>query len=105
MYKLVFFVPPSHLSDVKSAVFSAGGGIVGNYRNCCWYMIGTGEFVPTEGAAPSRGEVGEISREEEYRVEILMDAKVVEGCIAALKLAHPYEVPAYEVVKLEMCSL
>jgi hypothetical protein len=105
MFKFVFFVPPSHFLDVKSAIFSAGGGVVGNYQNCCWYILGRAEFVPLEGSTPSIGKAGEVSQVEEYRVEVLLDPKVVEGCIAALKLAHPYETPVYELIKLEMCAL
>ena len=101
MLKLIFYVPKDSLHEVKSAVLSAGGGNFPNYSDCCWYVLGTGEFRPNEGSAPCVGEVGKLSVVEEYRVEVLIDTEALKSCIAALKLAHPYEQPAFEVYKLE----
>lgn len=104
MFKFVFFVPKEHLHDVKEAVFSAGGGKFHNYQDCCWYTLGVGEFIPVEGANPAVGDIGSVTQVEEYRVEVMIDSAHIKSCIAALKLVHPYEKPAYEVIKLEAWS-
>ena len=52
MYKLVFFVPESHLDVVKEAVFATGAGRMGHYSHCCWQILGEGQFMPMPGAHP-----------------------------------------------------
>lgn len=104
MLKLVFYVPKEHLDNVLEAVFNAGGGSLGSYEQCAWMTEGVGQFMPTGEASPALGKVGELTRVEEYRVEVLVSDSAIESCIAAMKLAHPYESPAWEVVKLEMSA-
>lgn len=97
MYKLVFFVPESHLEIVKSAVFEAGAGKIGNYDQCCWQVPGQGQFRPLPGADPYLGQVGECEQLPEYRVELVCAGEYIRASIAALVAAHPYETPAYDV--------
>ncbi|MGI9286142.1 MAG: NGG1p interacting factor NIF3, partial [Pseudomonadales bacterium] len=56
MFKLCFYVPGENLEAVKSAVFAAGAGRVGDYENCCWQVLGEGQFRPLEGSQPHIGE-------------------------------------------------
>ncbi len=60
MYTLCFYVPESTLEDVKSAVFAAGAGRIGNYEQCCWQVEGQGQFRPLAGSDPAIGEQGEL---------------------------------------------
>lgn len=101
MYKLIFFVPPSHVEEVKKSVFSAGGGKIGEYSQCCWQSLGIGEFVPEDGATPFEGNVGQKALVSEFKVEIMVEDDKLEACLAALKLAHPYDQPAIDLIKLE----
>ena len=101
MYKLVFFVPPSHLEDVKDAVFAAGAGKMGNYDQCAWQTLGVGQFRPLSGSDAFIGERGRLEEVEEYRVELVCADALIAGVVYALKRAHPYEEPAYEVIRLE----
>lgn len=100
MYKLVFFVPQSHVEVVKQAVFDAGAAESGNYRECCWQVLGEGQFVPVAGSRPFLGTLGSLATVREYRVEMLCSEVKIREVIAALKRAHPYEEPAYEVCQL-----
>lgn len=100
MYKLCFFVPESHLEPVKAAVFAAGGGRIGDYEHCCWQVLGQGQFRPGTGADPFIGEVGRLETVAEYRVELVCEDERIASVVAALKAAHPYEEPAYDVVRL-----
>lgn len=101
MFKLIFFVPESALELVKSAIFKAGAGRQGDYDQCAWQTKGEGQFRPLEGSQPYIGKQNQLERVAEYRVETLVDSKCVKAVIQALKQAHPYEEPAYEVIRLE----
>ncbi|MEK9712598.1 MAG: YqfO family protein [Thalassolituus sp.] len=100
MYKFVFFVPESHLEPVKEAVFATGAGRIGDYDRCCWQVPGQGQFRPLEGANPFIGDHGGTETVEEYRVELVCSDDLIKAAVAAMKLAHPYEEPAYDVWKL-----
>lgn len=101
MYKLGFYVPESHLDQVKQAVFAAGAGRIGHYDCCCWQVAGQGQFRPLDGARPFIGKQDAVETIVEYRVELVCSEDHIRGAVAALKLAHPYEEPAYDVVRLE----
>lgn len=101
MYKFAFFVPGSHLEAVKQAVFATGAGKIGDYDSCCWQCEGQGQFRALDGADPFIGQQGELERVNEFRVELVCEDGLIQNAIAALKQAHPYEEPAYDVWKLE----
>lgn len=100
MYKLVFFVPESHLEQVKSSVFAAGAGRIGNYDQCCWQISGMGQFRPIENANPYIGQCGQLETLAEYRVEMVCAGEYIQAAVAALRAAHPYEEPAFDVLRL-----
>lgn len=100
MYKLAFFVPESHLDVVKAAVFSTGAGKIGDYQECCWQVLGQGQFRPMASAAPFIGNAGMLEQVDEFRVELVCQDALIKEAVAALKQAHPYEEPAYDVWKL-----
>jgi hypothetical protein len=99
-YKLVVFVPREALDTVRDALFEAGAGRIGNYERCSWYTQGTGTFLAREGSSPALGEVGREERVAELRLETVFPAERQEEVVAALRKAHPYEEPAYDVYPL-----
>jgi hypothetical protein len=98
--KLVWFVPEDALDSTRDAVFAAGGGRIGEYERCSWYAAGTGTFLGGEATNPSLGERGREERVEELRVEIVVAEEYLARAVAALRAAHPYEEPAYDVYPL-----
>ena len=98
--KLVWFVPEEALDVTRDAVFKAGGGRSGDYTHCSWYAAGTGTFFGTEGANPTFGESGQEERLPEFRVETVVPEGRIRDAVVALRLAHPYEEPAYDVYPL-----
>ena len=100
MYKLTVFIPESALEQVKSALFAAGAGSIGNYEQCCWQVKGTGQFMPLVGSDPHIGMHDRLEAVDEWRVEMVVAEAVIETVITALKEAHPYETPAYDVIKV-----
>ena len=101
MLKLVFYVPESHLSQVKEAVFLAGAGKIGEYRSCCWQVLGCGQFTPSAAAQPFLGEPEKLQEVAEWRVEMVLEARFKMPVYQALKKAHPYEEPAFDFMKIE----
>ena len=100
MYKLVFFVPESHLEPVKSAVFATGAGKIGDYDRCCFETRGTGQFRPLSGATPFIGQSGALERVDEVRVELVCEDQLIRAVVTALRAAHPYEEPAFDAWQL-----
>ena len=100
MLKLCFYVPESHLDAVKAAVFAAGAGRIGDYDNCCWQVLGHGQFRPLDGSKPYLGRPGEVEGVAEYRVEMVCEKAYVGAVVSALIAAHPYETPAWDVVEM-----
>jgi len=98
--KLVVFVPPEALDLVRDALFDAGAGRIGDYERCSWYTQGTGTFHAGEGTDPAVGERGSEERVPELRLETVFAAELHEQVVAALRRAHPYEEPAFDVYEL-----
>jgi hypothetical protein len=98
--KLVVFVPESALEPVRDALFEAGAGRIGDYERCSWYTAGTGTFLGGEDADPSIGERGREERVQELRLETVFPAERQSVVVAALRAAHPYEEPAFDVYEL-----
>lgn len=101
MYQLVVYVPETHLASLKEALFAVGAGRLGDYDHCCWQTAGQGQFRPLPGSQPWLGHQGNLEQLTEYRVEVLCaDKPTTERAVSALQSAHPYEEPAYSVVRL-----
>lgn len=97
LYQLVFYVPESHLEAVKSALYEAGAGRIGDYDQCCWQVRGTGQFRPLAGSKPFLGEESQLVSVMEYRVEMVFESHLLGAVGRALVGAHPYEEPAYGI--------
>ena len=101
LYQISFYVPEENNETVKRAMFDAGAGIVGNYKQCAWQTLGEGQFKPLDGSQPYIGEVNTLEKVKEFKVEMVCTSQYIEAVIQALKSSHPYEVPAFSVIKLE----
>lgn len=101
MYKLTVFIPETELEEVKSALFDAGAGSIGNYQQCCWQVKGMGQFMPLSGSNPHIGTQDKLETVEEWRVEMVVDKDRITEVIAVLKQVHPYETPAYDVTEVQ----
>lgn len=93
-------VPPKDADGLKRELFHAGAGEIGNYRECAFSHEGTGEFTPVEGADPTDGEVGKHYTAREVRIEFVAPTALRASLIDALRTAHPYEEPAFDVMQM-----
>jgi len=100
MYKICVYVPEKSVETVKYALFKAGAGRIGNYDQCCWQTSGTGQFRPLENSTPAIGTHNIVETVAEVKIELVCEDDVIHQAIETMKLAHPYEEPAYDVWKL-----
>jgi hypothetical protein len=98
--KLVVFVPADALDAVRDAVFAAGAGRIGDYERCSWYAAGTGTFFGGQAADPSIGKRGMEERVPELRLETVYPVDREAEVVGALRAAHPYEEPAFDLYPL-----
>ena len=98
--KLVVFVPADALDEVRDAVFAAGAGRIGDYERCSWYTEGTGTFFGGESTSPTVGERGQEERLPELRLETVYPVEREADVVRALREAHPYEEPAFDLYVL-----
>lgn len=96
--KLVVFVPTDSTEAVVDALAAAGAGRLGDYERCAWTAEGTGTFRPLEGAQPAIGRIGDVEQVPETRVEMVVPRTSRSAVIAALRSAHPYEEPAFDLL-------
>ena len=99
-YKLVVFVPGEALDAVRDAVFAVGAGRIGDYERCSWYGEGTGTFLGGEGTDPNVGQPGREQRVAELRLETVFPEERQADVVEALRRAHPYEEPAFDIYPL-----
>jgi dinuclear metal center YbgI/SA1388 family protein len=100
LFKVVTFVPAEAVDAVRDALAEAGAGVIGKYTHCSFQSPGTGTFKPLIGAHPYTGKVGELSKEPEFRLEMLVDERHLHEAITAMISAHPYEEVAYDIYPL-----
>ena len=98
--KLVVLVSREALETVRDALFAAGAGRIGDYERCSWYTAGTGTFLGGEGSDPAVGERGREQRVGELRLETVYPTELESNVIRALRAAHPYEEPAFDLYAL-----
>lgn len=92
------YVPSAALEPVRQALFAAGAGNIGDYSECAFELEGIGQFRPQEGARPAEGGIGKLYRASEKRLEFVAPSTLRDAIAAALRAAHPYEEPAFDVV-------
>lgn len=96
---LVTYIPEADTERVLAALFQAGAGAIGDYRECAFVAAGTGQFRPVEGADPAIGRIGELEHVAELRVELVLPRDRRAEVVAAVRSAHPYEEPAFHILE------
>ncbi len=99
--KIVVFVPDKDLGRVSDALFSAGAGVIGEYSQCSFRLAGSGTFFGSEEAKPTLGQKGRREEVSEWRLEVVCPEERVADAIRAMRKAHSYEEPAFDVYPLK----
>lgn len=100
LVKLVVFVPIEYVEKVAEAIHNNGGGIIGEYTNCSFRLIGKGTFRGSDNSNPAIGEKGKLEFVDEVRLEVLVNNFDLPTVISAMKKAHPYEEVAFDLYPL-----
>ena len=99
--KLYTYAPEKDADKVRDALFAAGAGDIGKYRECSYNTNGTGTFKPDANAQPTIGQPGGPREHvEEVKIEVLVQRHKEARVLKALFEAHPYEEVAYEFIHL-----
>ena len=98
--KLEIFIPETHLGSLQSALQSVDAGHIGNYDSCLSYSRVMGTWRPLDGTHPFIGELGKISCEPEFKVEVTIRLEKLNETITAIKRIHPYEEPVINAIPL-----
>ena len=99
--KLVTFCPVHAAAEVRSALFEAGAGHIGDYSDSSFNTTGTGTFKAGPGTDPYVGEIGLLHEENEERIETVFLAQNERKVLLALLENHPYEEVAYDIYPLD----
>lgn len=99
-YKLYVFVPENACQKVSQALFEAGAGHIGNYSSCSFRAPGTGSFFGEAGTNPKVGNAGQLEEVPELKLETVVPAAKVADVVRALRASHPYEEPAFDLVRV-----
>jgi len=100
VFKFAIYVPIKHADKVRRALFNAGAGKIGNYTETSFNIAGQGTFKPMEGTNPFIGKIGEKEIVSEIKIETVVSERNLESAIQAMKIAHPYEEPAYDIYEI-----
>lgn len=99
--KLTTYVTAKNLDKVRTALFSAGAGAIGNYDHCSFTTVGISTFRGNIHSNPVLGKKGELRTEEETKISITFESKNEMAILKALQENHPYEEVAYEIITTE----
>jgi len=97
LYKIVIYVPLSHVGTVRKTLGDSGAGHIGNYSHCTFQTQGEGTFKPLEGTNPYIGKQGEMEFVDEVRMETIVPESKLTQVIQDMIDSHPYEEPAYDI--------
>jgi dinuclear metal center YbgI/SA1388 family protein len=98
--KIVTFVPGGKVQRIVDAMASAGAGAIGDYDRCAFLIDGEGTFRPGPSSNPAIGTRGKVEVVAETRIEMVLPRAARDAVVAALRRAHPYEEPAFDVLEL-----
>ncbi len=101
LYKLSVYVPTEKIDEVNRAIFNAGAGKIGNYESCQFRVLGVGSFKPVGNAVPTEGKLNQLTEQQEFKVDYLVQKNVLSDVLSAMKMAHPYEEVAHDIIALE----
>ena len=99
--KIVTFVPMADVDKVRSALATAGAGIIGSSSLCSFESSGTGTFLGNDASNPAVGTSGAFERVPEMRLEMVCSARALPLALETLRQFHPYEEPAADIYPLD----
>ncbi len=100
-YKLIVFIPKTHLDLVANELFKAGCGLIGEFSTCNFRTKGEGSFNGSSNSNLSIDKKENFEIIDEYRLEVILDSWKLNSVIKVLRDVHPYEEPAFDIYQLK----
>ena len=94
-------VPTQNAEAVIEAASKAGAGCLGAYSHCAFTVHGQGCFTPEPGSNPTIGSLGNPEKVDEAQVQMVLPSALRSPVDAAIRAAHPYEVPAIAFLEMD----
>lgn len=101
LMKLITYAPALHIQRIRESLFDLGAGEIGNYDSCSFSSTGTGSFKANDMAHPFVGNNNELHFENETKLEVILPQHLKQRIVKKLLEVHPYEEPAYDLIRLE----
>ena len=99
--KLTTYVPTKNAESLRTELFKAGAGNIGNYDNCSFNTEGKGTYRGNESSKPQVGIKGELHEEPETQISVTFSKHIEPRLLNTLFEHHPYEEVAFEVTTLD----
>lgn len=99
--KLQTYLPKPNAEALRTALFNAGAGSLGNYESCSFNVEGEGTYLGNEDSNPAIGEKGKLHSENETAISVTFKKHLESNILKTLFKAHPYEEVAYEITTLD----
>ncbi|OGG35268.1 hypothetical protein A2363_02485 [Candidatus Gottesmanbacteria bacterium RIFOXYB1_FULL_47_11] len=101
-YQLFVFCPDDEtiINKIIDAASNAGAGILENYSHCAFVTRGKSQWKSEQGAHPSEGKVGELTKVTGAKIEMRCSEKKRIAVEKAIRKVHPYEEPDIQFILL-----
>lgn len=98
--KLEIYLPFEFIEPIVAALSEMGACVVGAYDHVSSYSPVGGTWRPLSGSRPVVGEVDQLSRGTEYKLELRCPLDRAKAAIEEIKRVHPYEEAVINVLPL-----
>lgn len=93
-------IPEEFFEKVTTAMFAAGAGKLEHYDQCCFVSKGIGQFRPLAESTPYIGNKQELTKVNEFKIEMACNEQNYNAVVQAMLAAHPYETPYWYAQKV-----
>ena len=101
-YKVSVAIPADHKDRLLDAINGSMQQMYPGYDRVFSVAKTEGTWRSLEGSNPFIGSTGEISVEEELRIDFAVKAEDLRNVILAIRRVHPYEEPAIDILPMIM---
>jgi len=99
-YKISVAIPPEYKDKLMDAVNDSMRQMYPGYDRAFSVTETKGTWRSLEGSSPFIGRTGEISIEDELRIDFVICSEDLRKVILAIRNVHPYEEPAIDILPM-----
>jgi hypothetical protein len=99
-YKISVAIPPGYKDGLMDAVNDSMQQMYPGYDRAFSVTKTEGTWRSLEGSNPHIGVIGEISVEDELRIDFVIRKEDLKKVVLAIRKVHPYEEPAIDIIPM-----